>query len=443
MLRELTRRMDTTILKAFPAHRLDEARETLKKAHARLVRSAAKTGQEAPSAPELVILAERIESRCLLCQTTVEGFPPNGHKCIEGGVWESRTLVDLEIAVAPPALAGWEFLAVIEPLEGGNLLRQVPGARIAEGELAAWRQGSIQCDHCHTTRRRTETFIVRADGSDPAIPAGMYQQVGRNCLGAFLGGKSPAAILALLAYPDLIKDVGADEDGGWGGGSGMRVFHPEIFLAQTAACIRLAGWVSRGQAREKEGVQATADYVSYLLSPPSQGDRRWQQEVLRCKPTPEDIEQGRAALAWARSLTPASDYENNLVLVTTQPCVKSKHKGILASVVPAHTRVLSQNMAQKHATTGNESQHVGKIGERLSLSLEVQGVHSLETEYGPLHIISMRDPNGNRFIWKTGSVLLKPGERVHGQGTVKQHDEYRGEHQTILSRCKLKPVAVG
>ena len=84
-------------------------------------------------------------------------------------------VVDIVAIGARPSLAGWDFLACVEPLEGGNLIRQVPCASIAEGELTPWREGAIRCDHCSTSRRRTETFVVRADGSDPAIPAGTYR----------------------------------------------------------------------------------------------------------------------------------------------------------------------------------------------------------------------------------------------------------------------------
>src|SRR4029077_16713735 len=297
-----------------------EARQAIEKAHARIVRAAAKTGQIAPAAPELVIVNECVESRCHDCKTTTDGFPPEFHLCrgttvrtSTDGVWTSRHLVDLELIAARPAPAGWDFLAVIEPLEGGNLLRQVPGAALAEGELLRWRQGQISCDHCGTTRRRTETFVLRADGSDPAITAGTYKQAGRNCLGAFLGGKSPAAIITQLGWPDIVRTLGEDGEGGWGGGRAAVVFQPEVFLAQTAACIRLDGWVSRGQARTEEG-QSTADQVSYLLTPPFGGDPRgaWRRACERCRPIAEDVARGTAALAWTRALVPTSDYERNL-----------------------------------------------------------------------------------------------------------------------------------
>jgi hypothetical protein len=450
--------MNTTTIERFPAHRLDEARQALERAHARIVRAAARTGQLAPAAPELTVLAERVESRCHDCKATTEGFPPVSHLCRgthvdtgTGGTWTSRRLVDLALITARPVLAGWDFLAVIEPLEGGNLLRQVPGATIADGELSHWRQGAMSCDHCGTTRRRTETFIVRSDGSDPSIAAGSYKQIGRNCLEAFLGGKSPAAIVAQLAWPDVVRTAGEDGEGGWGGGTSAAVFSPEIFLAQTAACIRLDGWVSRSQARADADdfgtgrlVQSTADQVCYLLTPPFGGDLRgdWRRASLRCKPSDEDIARGGAALAWARALVPASDYESNLALIAQQLTVKPAHAGILASAVAAHGRILEREIeTRRHAKTGGRpSQHVGAVGQRIDLELEVQRVNSRPTDYGMRHIISMRDQDHNLFVWKTGSTSATPGDRLSVRGTIQKHDEFRGELQTVLSRCKCSPI---
>jgi hypothetical protein len=446
--------MSKTTIEKFPAYRLDEARQALEKAHARIVRVATRTGQIAPATPELVVLAEHVESRCHDCKTTIEGFPPESHLCrgtrvdtITDRVWTTRRLVDLELIAARPVLAGWDFLAVIEPLEGGNLLRQVPGAVITEGELTPWRQGQICCDHCGTTRRRTETFVVRADGSDTAIPAGTYKQVGRNCLEAFLGGKSPATIVAQLSWPDVIRTAGEDGEGGWGGGSAASVFQPEIFLTQTAACIRLDGWVSRSQARADADdfgtgrlVQSTADQVCHLLIPPFGGDRRgdWKRECERCRPIDADVARGTASLAWARALVPTSDYEHNLALVAQQAIVQPAHAGILASAVAAHGRILEREIEHHHKTrTGaRPSQHVGEVGQRLDLELEVQRVTTKDTDYGVLHIISMRDQAGNLIVWMTGSTTATPGDRLSVRGTVKKHNEYNGEQQTVLTRCR-------
>ena len=59
-----------------------------------------------------------------------------------------------------------------------------------------------------------------------------------------------------------------------------------------------------------------------------------------------------------------------------------------------------------------------------------------------------RDDNQNKLIWKTSKSLVKwldngewfcptEGDRITLKGTVKAHEEYKGEKQTVLTRCKI------
>lgn len=103
------------------------------------------------------------------------------------------------------------------------------------------------------------------------------------------------------------------------------------------------------------------------------------------------------------------------------------------------------------------SQHVGKIGERLELTLtlkfsahfEVQSYAGFGTE--TIYIHNLVDEAGNVFVWKTGKTLYTPnhdgtfnvaekGDSVRIKGTVKAHSEYKEEKQTELTRCKTLEV---
>lgn len=46
------------------------------------------------------------------------------------------------------------------------------------------------------------------------------------------------------------------------------------------------------------------------------------------------------------------------------------------------------------------------------------------------------DESGNILIWKSSSLLdIKPGMKM--KGTVKDHSEYQGEKQTVVTRCAV------
>lgn len=419
-----------TRIENFPARALTAAREALLLSHARIVRAAERTGQGAPAVPVLNVIAERTVSCCAVCggpATCAMGMCEAG--C--GGVAVSRRVVDLELVADRPALAGWDFLATVEPLDGGNLIRQVPGATVAEGELARWSTGSIACDHCETVRRRSETFIVRADGSDSSVPAGLYRQVGRQCLVAFLGGKSPTAIIAAIGWPALVRGC-ADEEGAAGGRSAL-VFDLTVFLGWTAAACRIAGYVSR-KAAEETGVRTTAAFVTYLLSQQfGQGLAAWERQRAQYLPTDADKARGAAALTWARGLVPTSDYESSIALVARQTEIEGKHAGYLASVIPAHARVLGDRGA--HQAGAAPSTHQGAIKDKIEIELTVKRVATTITDFGPKHINTLRDASGNCYVWKTATVALTAGDVLTVAGTIKAHTEYRGELQTELTRC--------
>lgn len=399
------------VIQHFPVHRLDAARVEIARAQARIERAAAKAGQVAPPAPVLAIGAEHIAT---------------GTR--DGHAYRFRA-VEIAVTYARPVLDGWEFLAVIEPLTGGNLLRIVPGADVAEGELDTYRASDLRCDHCGTIRKRSETFIVRnGDGA--------RRQVGRRCLSHFLGGKSAAAIIAALAWPTIIS--GAGEDGGEGGGREAFAIPALEFLAQVAACVRVCGWLSRGAVRDT-GKTATADLAWFVLTPPHpMRANEWRAAREACKVTDADAATAAAALAWVKDGTGRSDYEQNLRLVAAQEHIGQEHAGILASAIASYNRHAGEMLKR---TARAPSSHVGEIGKRIDLTLTIERIVSVDTEYGALMIHSFRDEIGNVFVWKTGKGAGKVGDRLSVRGTVKKHDEYRGEKQTVLSRCSISQEA--
>lgn len=115
-----------------------------------------------------------------------------------------------------------------------------------------------------------------------------------------------------------------------------------------------------------------------------------------------------------------------------------KHTGILASAVQARARALGQDLIRKREQENRAaSKHVGVIGERVSFALTVERVADVDTQYGTLHIHTLRDVDGNALVWKTASKRLEVGAAVTGKCTVKKHADWKGEAQTELARCNF------
>ena len=98
-----------------------------------------------------------------------------------------------------------------------------------------------------------------------------------------------------------------------------------------------------------------------------------------------------------------------------------------------------------------ETDYVGEVGKKFEMLLVYIGSANYETHftyYGELQSIhKFADSQGNILIWKTSASLMKvvdgeykpiePGEQIKLKGTIKEHSEYKGRKQTVLTRCKI------
>ena len=88
-----------------------------------------------------------------------------------------------------------------------------------------------------------------------------------------------------------------------------------------------------------------------------------------------------------------------------------------------------------------ESQYIGNIGDKVDLKVTLVKIRTYETHYsyyGELNFIyQFSDENGNTIIWKTGGKNLEQGKTYQIKGKIKEHNEYKGDKQTILTRCKI------
>ena len=88
------------------------------------------------------------------------------------------------------------------------------------------------------------------------------------------------------------------------------------------------------------------------------------------------------------------------------------------------------------------------IGKKITVTGKGSIITSYQTQWGFTTIYKFVDENNNVLIWKTGNTITgtdKRGDTVYVKdmktvtitGTVKEHNEYNGEKQTVLTRCKV------
>ena len=86
----------------------------------------------------------------------------------------------------------------------------------------------------------------------------------------------------------------------------------------------------------------------------------------------------------------------------------------------------------------DSSEYVGEVSEKISITAKYNRSFHFESTFGTQYIHRFTTEEGNTLVWKTGKSLdFEEGKEVSITGTVKSHDEYRGEKQTQLIRCKI------
>lgn len=93
------------------------------------------------------------------------------------------------------------------------------------------------------------------------------------------------------------------------------------------------------------------------------------------------------------------------------------------------------------------SKFIGEIGDKIdaNLTLEKSAWYDIPSFRGygtdTMHVYTFRNATGDALIWKTSKGLgIESGSEVHVKGIIKEHNEYKDEKQTVLTRCKVEVV---
>lgn len=337
-----------------------------------------------------------------------------------------HSILVLSVEVSGPltiSYEGWQFIATLQHLPTGeNIIRAITDQYVIPNR---YRECDSNCEHCKVKRYRKDTYLVRHDNNQ-------VMQVGSTCIKDFLGGNSPDDIVkrANLAAELMQFMHGASQGGVGSNDEGL--FHIVEFLAQTTACIRDHGWLSKSEAY-RVGGKATAVWVRENFDPPY--NSKFTFSVIN----DEDREFGKEAAEWVEALSDeecdASDYLHNIRAIARSGMVGWRTMGYAASIVPGYSRELLKRQPKAI------SSHVGAIKVREEFDLTLKNHFSGVSAYGEYHKYVFRDDRGNVMIWKASSASdLEEGKKYKIRGTVKAHTEYKGIKQTEINRCEVVTI---
>jgi hypothetical protein len=337
-----------------------------------------------------------------------------------------ETTLDYEI----PIIDGWELICTFDIEEIPDEEPMVLTSKVPDKTIPAefLNKTEIHCDHCGWNRRRHHSMLMRN------IESGEFKEVGSTCIKDFFG-HSPRNFLwmAQISFSDIMSQI--ERDHGGAGNFNNYAYDFGTFMGMTAACIREYGWRSRGVAYEHGGC-STSDYVTEQLNPPTRLPRDWKWIEI----TDEDKELAKATIDHFLALDPEdNDYLVNCCKVAKLGYVPVKQIGVACSMVQTYKK---HNKLVQEKAARPVSNWVGEVGDKLA-DIIVTCVYEtyVESQFGTSHLFIFVDADGNKYktfysghTWNAKS----DGSIYNLKGTVKKHEEYKGDKSTMLTRCKAE-----
>ena len=340
----------------------------------------------------------------------------------------------------------WQFIASVEHTEKGNIFAKA----MTDVEIPArYRTSKPTCEHCNSNRSRAYTFIVMN------TITGEFKMVGKSCLMDFTHGLSASTAAWFTSLKTIFQE--AEEAPIGSGGWGERYFDTTEVLSYAAETIRKFGYVrsNNDNCNQTSTKQRTIDFLcvdkGMTRGWPENEIKRVMREMEQVKFNPESTEIKElvtAALAWIGGQDATNDYLHNLKTACSLKFSPWSRIGMLVSLFPTYDRELEiqTRKAEAEAKSKKEAQtskHIGNIGERIHFAVQsVKCLTSWETTFGyyptTTYLYKIVDAEGNIFTWKTSNIIDDDNIPQSVVGTVKEHTEFRGVKQTVLTRCKMK-----
>lgn len=339
------------------------------------------------------------------------------------GIPVEEILYSTTITGEPPKHNGWVFLATLEWVDTGVIVRAVPGAPTADRS----KFEPNKCDHCGTYRRRNETYVVRNEET------GEQLQVGSTCLKDFLGWSGS---VAFLTDEDCDREISGYLN------FGSPVYTTESILAVAWACVTTFGYQ---KAHEDNPTKATVYTVIAAR------ENKYNRELkARIAPVAKDaipMAQKLREFILSDEFRGDGDYVQNLKTYCAADTNTARSFGFLASVPQAYARHLERTFKRESENANRKNEWVGTLKQRQTFKVKVKTVKWVPNDFDPYGgsqaLYTLITEDGYTLKWYTATAKL--GEDVTPddqdffpiKATVVKHTEWEGYKSTRVNRVNL------
>jgi hypothetical protein len=333
-------------------------------------------------------------------------------------------------------LAGYELLGHI------NIEGDVKTIHALDDEVNLSEVDVKLCHHCNSRRKRKALTVFKE------VSSGNQVAIGSTCVHDYLG---------LDIYPILKTFFNFYKEDDIYGSPGMRKAwgFPTEHIANACRVSHSINstYVKAGDPRYGEynenNTKSVVDYVHNVLYSPCTSTAELSKEYHeKLKSLPKV---GSLLTEFYGDMDEKkSNFNSNIVetLFYTRPdgsrelrdFIVGKARGIFVWAVFNALNKSAEKKVQKSQPSTQNSQHIGKVGDRVEVQGKVTFTKVCDGYYGTSKMVKITDNDGNAFVtFGTGSGLwnLETGDEVTAKGTVSKHDEFKGVKQTSLKRLTV------
>ena len=132
-----------------------------------------------------------------------------------------------------------------------------------------------------------------------------------------------------------------------------------------------------------------------------------------------------------------TDYMRNVKSLVLCGYARMKDFGYLAYAPVAYKQMKEkQDREKSRKDAAANSQYIGNVGDRVTIAVkDTKLVTSWETVYGFTYLYKFTTADNNVIVWYASKTIGNNPKQI--TGTIKDHKDYDGEKQTILTRCKV------
>lgn len=343
-----------------------------------------------------------------------------------------RSFVEVELNYEIPIIDGWEFISKFDIYQIADKDPVVMTSTNPDKILPEkfHNKKSIFCDHCGHNRYRVKSYLLRN------VDSGEYKEVGSGCVKDFFG-HNPKNLIWLAGYDfgSLIDNVNDFESSRGKGFDGYGLF---TVLKYSSAVIKGFGWISKSKAYEKM-TGSTADIVDINLWPKESTDKN-----IIFTPGEEDEKLAREVINFFKTFKNEgnNEYFENIKKLTEIEFVPNKHFGLAVSIIPAYNNILNKLRKEKEKENLPSSNWIGKVGEKTERKVKCIYTNTFHNDYGYggstlLAIFKDESENILKTFYSGNKWDTERDEEGILKGTIKAHDEYKGEKNTVLTRANF------